>query len=74
VGFRYRRSGTWPVSKRADLIKFRDGMAKLCDRVGGMVRDGKGKDDISKMLVAEFGWNAAGAGRSLDGLMAEFKQ
>jgi glyoxylase-like metal-dependent hydrolase (beta-lactamase superfamily II) len=66
--------GHGPVSKRADLIKFRDGMAKLSDRVGGMVREGKGKDDISKMLVAEFGWNAAGAGRSLDGLMAEFKQ
>jgi cyclase len=66
--------GHGPVSKRADLIKFRDGMAKLCDRVGGMVREGKGKDDMSKMLVAEFGWNAAGAGRSLDGLMAEFKQ
>jgi cyclase len=66
--------GHGPVSKRADLIKFRDGMEKLCDRVGGMVRDGKGKDDVSKMLVAEFGWNAAGAGRSLDGLMAEFKQ
>jgi cyclase len=65
--------GHGPVSKRADLIKFRDGMAKLCDRVGGMVRDGKGKDDVSKMLVAEFGWSAAGAGRSLDGLMAELK-
>ena len=65
--------GHGPVSKRADLIKFRDGMAKLCDRVGGMLREGKAKDDVSKMLVAEFGWNAAGAGRSLDGLMAELK-
>jgi hypothetical protein len=66
--------GHGPVSKRADLIKFRDGMAKLCDRVGGMVRDGKAKDDVSKVLLAEFGWTAAGTGRSLDGLMAEFKQ
>lgn len=66
--------GHGPVQKRADLIKFRDGMAKLCDRVGGMVHEGKSKDDVSKVLVAEFGWNAAGANRSLDGLLAEFKQ
>jgi hypothetical protein len=44
------------------------------DRVGGMTREGKAKDDISKMLVAEFGWTAAGTGRSLDGMMAELKQ
>jgi hypothetical protein len=49
-------------------------MAKLCDRVGGMVHEGKSKDDVSKMLIADFGWNAAGAARSLDGLIAEFKQ
>ncbi len=67
--------GHGPVSKRADLIKFRDGMTRMCDRVSGMLRDGKGKDDVMKTLVADFGWSATGMGaRSIDGLMAELKQ
>ena len=47
------------------------------NRVGGMVRDSKSKDDISKMLVADFGWSANPQSlsmRSLDGLMAELKR
>lgn len=63
--------GHGPVSKRADLIKFRDGFAKMRDRVSGMLRDGKGKDDVSKTLTAEFGWTSM---RSLDGLIGELKQ
>jgi cyclase len=67
--------GHGPVSKRADLIKFRDGMAKMYDRVSGMVSSGKNKDDVMKVLTAEFGWSATGLGaRSIDGLMAEAKQ
>jgi cyclase len=65
--------GHGPVSKRADLIKFRDGFAKMRDRVSGMLREGKGKDDVMKTLVADFGWNANGGARSLDGLVAELK-
>ncbi len=65
--------GHGPVQKRADLIKFRDGMTKLCDRVGAAVREGKSKDEVSKLLVAEFNWTPAGTARSLDGLIAEFR-
>ena len=35
-----------------------------------MMHEGKGKDDIMKMLVADFGWGT----RPIDGLLAEFKQ
>jgi len=64
--------GHGPVMKRADLIKFRDNFLNLNRRVSGMLRDGKGKDDVMKTLVADFGWSATGMGaRSIDGLLAE---
>ena len=67
--------GHGPVSKRADLIKFRDNFANMRDHVSSMVRAGKGKDDVLKMLVADFGWSASGlAGRAVDGLISELKQ
>jgi glyoxylase-like metal-dependent hydrolase (beta-lactamase superfamily II) len=66
--------GHGPVSKRADLVTFRNKMAAMCDRVGGMVREGKSRDDVSKMLVADFGFAPSPNGaRSVDGLMAELK-
>jgi glyoxylase-like metal-dependent hydrolase (beta-lactamase superfamily II) len=66
--------GHGPVSKRADLIKFRDNFLNQNRRISGMLRDGKGKDDIMKTLVADFGWSATGMGaRSIDGLLAELK-
>jgi glyoxylase-like metal-dependent hydrolase (beta-lactamase superfamily II) len=61
--------GHGPVSKRADLIKFRDNFAKMRTRVTGMARGGSSNDDISKILTTEFGWTM----RSLDGLLAELK-
>ena len=66
--------GHGPVMKRADLIKFRDNFLNLNRRVSGMLRDGNGKDEIMKTLVADFGWSATGMGaRSIDGLLAELK-
>jgi cyclase len=66
--------GHGPVSKRADLIRFRDNFLNLNRRVSGMLREGKGKDDVMKTLVADFGWSATGMGaRSIDGLLAELK-
>jgi cyclase len=62
--------GHGPVSTHADLIKFRDNFAKMRDRVSGMVRGGKSKDEVGKVLTADFGWPM----RSLDGLIAELKQ
>jgi cyclase len=67
--------GHGAVSKRADLVKFRDALEAAIQRVRDMTRTGASKDDVAKVLVGEFGWNPAGAGiRGVTGLMAELKQ
>ena len=66
--------GHGPVSKKADLTKFRDKMQDLTTRVSGMVRKGQSKDEISKMLVSDLGWPQASATRAVDGMMNEFKR
>lgn len=69
--------GHGPVSKRADLIKYRQNFESMRNRVSGMVQEGKSKDEVAKMLVSDFGWSANPQSlsmRSLDGLMAELKR
>lgn len=68
--------GHGAVSRRADLIKFRDSLEAMITRVTGMVRDGASKDDIAKVLITEFAWNPAGQGirNDIPGLMAELKR
>jgi hypothetical protein len=41
-----------------------------------MLRDGKTKDDIIKMLVSDFGWDPMGRAttNSIDGMMAEVRK
>jgi hypothetical protein len=40
-----------------------------------MVREGKTKDDVAKVLIGEFGWNPMGLGirNDVPGLMDELK-
>jgi cyclase len=67
--------GHGPVSDRAGLIKFRSNFVAMRDRIGGMVRSGDSKDQVSKTLVSEFGWAPAGlAIQQVDSLIAELKQ
>lgn len=63
--------GHGPISKRADLMKYRQNFDAMRNRVTSMVKGGQAKDDIGKMLAAEFGWTSAA--RSLDAMMAEVK-
>jgi cyclase len=68
--------GHGPVMKRADLVAYRDNFAKMRDRVQGLVRGGSSKDDVTKMLVAEFGWSPnpqALGSRALDPMIAELR-
>ena len=69
--------GHGPVMKRADLVQYRQDFEKMRTRVSSLVRDGKSKDDVSKMLATEFGWstapNALGS-RAIDPMMAELKR
>jgi cyclase len=67
--------GHGPVATRSDLIKFRAAVDATGIRVRAMVRDGKTKDDVAKVLIAEFGWNPMGLGirNDIPGLMDELK-
>jgi glyoxylase-like metal-dependent hydrolase (beta-lactamase superfamily II) len=63
--------GHGKVSTPAGLRNFRNKFQNMTDRVSGMVREGKSKDDVAKALSAEFGWPAT---RSPEALMAELKK
>jgi cyclase len=66
--------GHGPISKRADLEKYRAGFGSMQTRVRDMSRQNKTRDDISKMLQGDFGWGATGMGmNSLDRMIAELK-
>jgi glyoxylase-like metal-dependent hydrolase (beta-lactamase superfamily II) len=64
-----------PVATRNDLAKFSANIEAARARVREMVREGKTRDDVSKVLVGEFGWNPKGVGITgdLPGLMNELK-
>jgi cyclase len=61
------------VTNKDGLMKYRADVLKLQNRVSGMLRDKKSKDDVSKMLVAEFAWDPMGLPMrvSLDGMLKE---
>jgi cyclase len=66
--------GHGPVSKRADLMKYRDGFMTMQSKIRDLSRQGKGRDDVLKMLVSDFGWAQQGLGtNSLDRVIAELK-
>ncbi len=67
--------GHGPVSDRAGLMKFRADFETMRNRIGGMVRGGRSRDDIAKTLVSEFGWAPGGlAVQQVDSMIAELKQ
>ena len=67
--------GHGPVTDRAGFVRWREEIRKIRVRMTSMLREGKSKDDIAKMLVAEFGWDPTGMSlsRSLDGMIAELR-
>jgi cyclase len=67
--------GHGPVSDRAGLLKFRSSFENMRNRISGMVRGGKSKDEVAKTLVGEFGWAAGGlAVQQVDSMIAELKK
>jgi cyclase len=64
-----------PIATRDDLAKFAANIEAARARVRDMVREGKTRDDVAKVLVGEFGWNPKGVGITgdLPGLMDELK-
>lgn len=66
--------GHGPVARRADLIAFRNNFESMRDRVSGMLREGKGAEDVKGMLISEFHWTANSLGmRQLDAMVKELK-
>jgi hypothetical protein len=66
--------GHGPVSKRADLVKYRKDFETMRNRVTSMLHEGKGKDDVTKTLMSDFGWQANGNGmRQIDAMLAELR-
>jgi glyoxylase-like metal-dependent hydrolase (beta-lactamase superfamily II) len=69
--------GHGPIMKKADLAQYRQNFEKMRSRVSSLVRDGKSKDDVAKMLTAEFGWSPnpqALGSRAIEPMMAELKR
>ena len=66
--------GHGPISKKADLEKYRAGFEKMQTNIRNLSRQGKSRDDVLKMLVSDFGWAQSGLGtNSLDRVIAELK-
>src|SRR5438552_1234330 len=58
------------VTTKAELRKFRDSTLRLRNRVHELVVQKKTRDDIAKMLRAEFHWEQLHLDRGLDGAIA----
>ena len=66
--------GHGPISKKADLEKYRAGFERMQTSIRNMTRQAKGRDDVLKMLVSDFGWAQTGLGtNSLERVIAELK-
>ena len=67
--------GHGPLSDRAGLMKWRADFETMRNRIGGMVHEGKSKDEVSQTLVKDFGWPVGGlAIQQVDAFIAEMKQ
>lgn len=67
--------GHGPVTNKAGLLAYRNNIEKLRLRAASLIREGKGQDEVGKVMVAEFGWSPNGMQMqwSLPGMMAELK-
>lgn len=67
--------GHGPLSDRAGLLKWRADFETMRNRISGMVRQGRTKDEISQTLIKDFGWPVGGlAIGQVDAFIAEMKQ
>jgi cyclase len=67
--------GHGAVTNKAGLQTYRDNVAKLRTRVTGLIREGKSKDEVAKVLTAEYKWQPDSLYMqwSLPGLMTELR-
>jgi glyoxylase-like metal-dependent hydrolase (beta-lactamase superfamily II) len=67
--------GHGPVTNKAGLLAYRNNVEKLRNRAAGLIREGKSRDEIGKVMGAEFGWGPTSLQMqwSLPGMMTELK-
>jgi cyclase len=67
--------GHGPVSKKADLLTYRNNAEKMRTRVQTLIREGKSQDDVAKVMTAEYNWQPGSLNMqwSLPGMMTELK-
>jgi cyclase len=67
--------GHGPVTTKANLLTYRNNVDKLRTRAAGLIREGKSQEEVGKVMIAEFGWQATGLQMqwSLPGMMTELK-
>jgi glyoxylase-like metal-dependent hydrolase (beta-lactamase superfamily II) len=77
--------GHGPVSTKADVMKFRADLEAMRNRLAGMVKEGKTKAEVLRVLETDYGWKSTGcpltpptAGclqfQQSDAMMAELKR
>jgi len=67
--------GHGPVSKKADLLTYRNKAADMRSRVQTVIRQGKSQADVAKFMTAEYNWapDSLNMQWSLPGMMTELK-
>ena len=67
--------GHGPVSKKADMLTYRNNAEKLRTRVAGLIREGKTQAEVGAVMTAEYKWEPGGLNMqwSLSGMMTELK-
>jgi cyclase len=67
--------GHGPVSKKADLLTYRNNADKMRTRVQSLVRQGESQDEVAKVMTAEYNWQPGSLNMqwSLPGMMTELK-
>ncbi len=68
--------GHGPISKKADIVTYRNNIEKLKTRVTGLLRQNAAKEDIAKVMTSEFGWQPGGLPmtRGFDGMLTELRR
>jgi len=52
--------GHGPVSTRADVVKFKSDLETMRTRLIGLIKEGKSKSELAKILEDDYGWRSTG--------------
>jgi cyclase len=52
--------GHGPVSTKQDVVKFKADLETMRNRLAGLIKEGRGKDEVLKVLEVDYGWKSTG--------------